>query len=224
MRAVAGVTQSSCCAARGTTLPGARTIALTGASTEQGDIMNVKTKLSRAAGIAVAAMGMATLGLAGAASASTAQPAGNPTVGPQTCSIQTVDGHYLTAVGGGGRTTDVIHTNATRVGAWEKFTLIDSGDGSPVIHYGLRTSAGYYLTAVGDGGRTTDVIHSNATWLQGWEKFQFNSLGYGWFDIQVGDGHYLTAVNGGGLSSGDTLHTNATRVGAWEEFYLTCGL
>jgi len=64
---VAGVTQSSCCAARGTTLPGARTIALTGASTEQGDIMNVKTKLSRAAGIAVAAMGMATLGLAGAA-------------------------------------------------------------------------------------------------------------------------------------------------------------
>ena len=40
--------------------------------------MNVKTKLSRAAGIAVAAMGMATLGLAGAASASTAQPAATP--------------------------------------------------------------------------------------------------------------------------------------------------
>ena len=106
--------------------------------------MNVKTKLGRAAGIAVAAMGMATLGLAGAASASTAQPAGNPTVGPQTCSIQTINGHYLTAVVGGGRTTDVIHTDATRVGAWEKFTLIDSGDGSPVIHYGLRTSAGYF--------------------------------------------------------------------------------
>jgi hypothetical protein len=203
---------------------GARTIALTGPALGTGDIMNVKTKLGRAAGIAVAAMGMATLGLAGAASASTAQPAGNPTVGPQTCTIQTVNGHYLTAVGGGGRTTDVIHTDATRVGAWEKFTLIDSGDGSPVIHYGLRTSAGYYLTAVGGGGRTTDVIHSNATWLQGWEKFQFNSLGGGWYDIQTTDGHYVTAVGGGGYSSGDTLHTNATQVGAWEEFYLTCGL
>lgn len=186
--------------------------------------MNVKTKLSRAAGIAVAAMGMATLGLAGAASASTTQPAVSALVGPQTCSIMTVNGHYLTAVGGGGRTTDVIHTDATRVGGWEKFTLIDSGDGSPVIHYGLRTSGGYFLTAVGGGGRSTDVIHSNATWLQGWEKFQFNSLGNGWYDIQTTDGHYVTAVGGGGYSSGDTLHTDATRVGAWEEFYVRCGL
>jgi hypothetical protein len=32
-------------------------------------------------------------------------------------------GHYLTAVGGGGRTTDVIHTGATRIGSWEKFTV-----------------------------------------------------------------------------------------------------
>ena len=37
--------------------------------------------------------------------------------------IQTVDGHYVTAVGGGGRTTDTIHTDTTRVGAWEKFTV-----------------------------------------------------------------------------------------------------
>jgi len=28
-----------------------------------------------------------------------------------------------TAVGGCGRTTDTIHTDATRVGAWEKFTV-----------------------------------------------------------------------------------------------------
>ena len=35
--------------------------------------------------------------------------------------IQTIDGHYLTAVGGGGRTTDVIHSDATQVQAWEIF-------------------------------------------------------------------------------------------------------
>jgi hypothetical protein len=57
-------------------------------------------------------------GLAGSASA-----AGNPTNGPEYgCVFQTVNGHYLTAVGGG-RTTDTIHSDATRVGSWEKFTL-----------------------------------------------------------------------------------------------------
>ena len=37
--------------------------------------------------------------------------------------IQTINGHYLTAVDGGGLTTDTIHSDATRVGAWEKFTV-----------------------------------------------------------------------------------------------------
>ena len=59
-------------------------------------------------------------GLAGSASAATA---GNPTNGPvYGCVFQTINGHYLTAVGGG-RTTDTIHTDATRVAAWEKFTV-----------------------------------------------------------------------------------------------------
>ena len=39
------------------------------------------------------------------------------------CVFQTVNGHYLTAVGGGGRTTDTIHSDATWVGSWEKFTV-----------------------------------------------------------------------------------------------------
>jgi hypothetical protein len=37
--------------------------------------------------------------------------------------LKTVSGNYITAVGGGGRTSDVLHTDATRVGAWEKFRL-----------------------------------------------------------------------------------------------------
>jgi hypothetical protein len=38
--------------------------------------------------------------------------------------IKTVKGNYLTAVGGGGRISDVIHSNATKVGSWEKFKFV----------------------------------------------------------------------------------------------------
>ena len=52
--------------------------------------------------------------------------------------IQTVNGHYLTAVGGGGRTTDTIHSDATRVGSWEKFTVSCGHErGSLRIRYGV---------------------------------------------------------------------------------------
>lgn len=145
------------------------------------------------------------------------------TNGPVTCSFQTVNGNYLTAVGSGGRINDVIHTDATRVGGWEKFTLIDSGDGSAVIHYGVRTQDGHFLTAVGAGGRTTDVIHSDATQLQDWEKFTLMALGNGVYAIQTFNGHYLTAVGGGGRIA-DTIHSDATRVGAWEKFRVKCGI
>ena len=117
--------------------------------------MSITSKLGRAGGIvAVAvAIGAGGVGLAGSASAATAAPAGNPVNGPvYGCVFQTVNGHYLTAVGGGGRTTDVIHTDATRIGSWGKFTLIDSGSGTPVIQCGLLTTNGHYLTAVGGGG------------------------------------------------------------------------
>jgi hypothetical protein len=37
--------------------------------------------------------------------------------------LQTVNGHYLTVVGMGGRETDMIHSDATRVGSWEEFYI-----------------------------------------------------------------------------------------------------
>jgi hypothetical protein len=75
--------------------------------------MSIKNTLGRAAGIVAAAVAIAGLGLTGTASASTVSPA---TV-VHGCSIQTINGHYLTAVGGGGRITDTIHSDATRVGS-----------------------------------------------------------------------------------------------------------
>jgi hypothetical protein len=37
--------------------------------------------------------------------------------------LKTLSGNYITAVDGGGRRSDVLHTDATRVGTWEKFRL-----------------------------------------------------------------------------------------------------
>lgn len=146
-----------------------------------------------------------------------------PLNGPQTCSIQTMTGNYLTAVGGGGRIWDVLHTDATRVGGWEKFTLIDAGDGTPNVRYGIRTAGGRYLTAVGGGGRITDVIHSDATQIHGWEKFTLIALGGGIYAIQTNDGHFLTATGGGGKIS-DAIHSDSTHVMGWEKFRVSCGL
>lgn len=141
---------------------------------------------------------------------------------PVTCALRTSNGHFVTAVGGGGVTTDVIHTDATQVSAWEKFVFEDSGDGSPIVHYGIKTSNGHYLTAVGGGGQTTDAIHSDATQIQAWEKFSLIPLGLGQYAIQTETGNYVTAVGGGGRTT-DTIHTDATQIGAWEKFWLFCG-
>ena len=142
------------------------------------------------------------------------------------CYIQAYDGHYLTAVGGGGRTFDVLHTDASQPKAWEKFTLVDADKGTPNVTYGIRTVKGYFLTAQDGGGRITNVIRSNETRLRDWEEFQLISLGGGWFAIQTFRGNYLTAVNSGGLSTqvADVIHSDARQIKNWEKFKFRCGI
>ena len=142
---------------------------------------------------------------------------------PTTCFIQTANGRYLTAVGGGGRVNDALHTDAKKRLAWEKFTLVDSGAGTPNITYGIRTSKGFYLTAVDGGGRIRNVMHSDATKLRDWEKFQFESLGGDYYAIKTYRGNYLTAVGGGGRIT-DVMHSDAKQVKGWEKFKLRCGI
>jgi len=140
-----------------------------------------------------------------------------------TCFIQTYNGRFLTAVGGGGRIDDVLHSDATQGRAWEKFTLVDSDSGTPNITYGIKTVKGYYLTAVDGGGRIQNVMHSDANRLRDWEKFQLISLGGGYYAIQTYNGRYLTAVGGGGRIT-DVMHSDASRIGNWEKFKLKCGI
>ena len=137
---------------------------------------NNKIRAAAAAlGAAIAVCGLSLPGVASAANA------------PITCSIQTVDGHYLTAVGGGNRISDVIHTDATVIRAWERFTLVDPGDGVPIF-YGIKTYDGHWLTAVGGGGLATNPLHSDATQKLAWEKFQFVSAGNDQWAIKTNTG------------------------------------
>lgn len=135
--------------------------------------------------------------------------------------IQTSRSNYLTAVDGDGRTTDVFHTDATQIGAWEKFKILG---GASSGQYVIQTARGNYLTALNGGGQTGDAVHTDATKFGSWEQFRFAPDQYGWRSaIQTVNGRYLTAVGGGGKTR-DAIHADAMKVGTWEQFFLwKCG-
>jgi hypothetical protein len=125
--------------------------------------------------------------------------------------------------GGGGKSTDVIHTDAIRPLAWEKFRLwVDT---QTKQYYAFQTVNGHFLTAVDAGGRITDTIHSDATVISAWEMFKLIPQSpFPSYAIQTLRGYFLTAVGGGGHAGGDTIHTDAIEVAEWEKFYLfRCG-
>ena len=124
---------------------------------------------------------------------------------------------FLTAVGGGGRTTDTIHTDATVPRSWEMFRLWSTNVSG---FYGIQTLNGHFVTAVAAGGRTTDTIHTDATVIASWELFAPVPLAYpqSGFGLKTIRGFFLTAVGGGGHNSGDTIHTDATVAKGWESF------
>jgi len=115
----------------------------------------------------------------------------------------------------------VLATNRTVWKTWERFTLIDLGEGSSI--FAIKTYSGHYLSAQGGGGRTTDVIHSNRTQVLAWEKFRVLHQYGNTYAIQTYNGNYLTAVNSGGLAT-NPVHSNATMIGTWEMWRLVCGI
>jgi hypothetical protein len=187
--------------------------------------VNIRHAVGRVTAIVVATTGLAALGLTGVASASPARMAAPAFVtNTQICTIQSFDGHYLSAIGGGGRTTDTIETNRTSPSTWETFGLLQSSFGG----WAIRTSNGDFLSAISGGGRTTDVIETNRTAISTWETFQLvplSGVGPGFYAIRTLTGNYLTAVNSGGIGSAfEAIHSNATQIGTWEEFYFSCHL
>jgi hypothetical protein len=95
-----------------------------------------------------------------------------------TITFQTNDGHFLTAVNGGGiggpnGNPYQLHTDASQAGPWEQFTLVFTGPG----RCALRTNDGRYVSAVNRGGWGNQdpgnqfPIHTNATQPGPWETF-----------------------------------------------------
>jgi len=128
---------------------------------------------------------------------------------------------FLTAVKGGGQTTDVIHTDGDFPQAWETFTFsVDSATGQ---FFGFQTVNGEFISANDGGGLTTNTIFRTAQSVGrlGWELFTLvPQLAPFDFAIQTVRGFFLTAVGGGGHNSGDTIHTDALTADSWERFVL----
>jgi hypothetical protein len=95
--------------------------------------------------------------------------------------LQTSNGkNYLTAINGGGvggpnKASCPIHTDQTKQGPWEIFSLnIDDTTNPPTVT--IQTENGSYLTAVNGGGVNggdSQPIHSDATSVENWEQFTF---------------------------------------------------
>ena len=147
---------------------------------------------------------------------------------PGEFALRTRKGYYVTAVNGGGRTTDPVMVTATMlVTPWEKFRLSGLVP-SPLHDKSIQTSRGHYVTAVDGGGHTADVVHTDATQISDWERFRLHDLSVDgaaptYFALQTIHGNYLTAVGEGGKYD-NAIHTDATQLGSWEQFRIVkCG-
>ena len=145
-----------------------------------------------------------------------------------TFTIKSYDGHFLTALGGGGKATDAFHTDAVQANTWEYFYFLKCGDLGSGYQYAIRpTGTGNipgkgdfvsYLTALNGGGMASQAVTAFSG-LQVGSRFRLLRQSDGSYALQTSNGvNYLTAVGGGGIASGDNLHTDARQIQAWEKF------
>ena len=110
---------------------------------------------------------------------------------PGEFAIRSIYGNFFTAVGGGGRTTDAIHSDlkdASRIGSWEKFKPYFA----PAPHriYTIQTMTNHLLTAVDGGGRTTEpVFQTDRLYVGTGEQFNLFKR-EAWHFIRVSNGNY----------------------------------
>jgi hypothetical protein len=149
-----------------------------------------------------------------------------------TFTIRTFNGHFVTALGGGGKSTRAFHTDATKALSWEFFYILKTGDLGSGFQYAIRPSGTgnipgrgdvvSYLTARDGGGRTREAMTAFSG-LQAFSKFRLIRQPNGSFALKTANGiNFVTAEGGGGLAHGtpqaDNLQTNRTVAQAWEQF------
>ncbi len=162
-------------------------------------------------------------------------------VRPTYFAIQTVNDHFLTAVGAGGKYNDAIHSDATQFKDWEYFRIVKCGDLGTNFLYTIIPANDQPLSAVKGGGQPDlgDIslgyaLGDTPDWSQ--SKFRFIKQSDGSYALQPANGNtFVTALGGGGLVqkylppncsfpgaclSGLTtiFHTDAQLVQSWERF------
>src|SRR5262245_28136652 len=141
---------------------------------------------------------------------------------PPQYAIQTASFNYLTAVDGGGRTSDVLHTDAKQVQSWETFRLYFDPAGG---WHSIQTVNLHYLTALGGGNHADPpAVHTDATAVNNWDRFHLwkcGDLSTNWYyEIWVPyNGTLLVAVGGGGRTK-DALHAYEAPHDNWGRFQL----
>ena len=152
-----------------------------------------------------------------------------PGISSNPFTIQTFRNYYLTALGGGGKSSRAFHTDAVKYnGYWEAFQVLKCGDLGSDYDYAIKAKGvgfGYPLQTSNGGGQIKNAVAFFAQILGtgGAQRFKLGRQPDGSYSLQTSNRiNYVTAINGGGLASGtkdwDNLVANRTQVQAWEKF------
>jgi hypothetical protein len=121
-------------------------------------------------------------------------------------------------VGGGGKTQDPIHSDATNPSGWEMWRPVKIGDLGDNLQYAIWSDVtSRYLTTSGAGGPANDSVEPNATTMSITSRFTLRRQPDGSCGIVTSDEHYVTALGGGGKDD-SPFHANSNQVGTWEKF------
>jgi hypothetical protein len=172
------------------------------------------------------------------ASSTASAPANSPAA---KFAIRTQNGDFFTAINGGGQggadtgSKWALHTDASTIGAWEKFHVIANANGGfTLVTSGTPFLPGAFfprlITAVDGGGIGAKAdptnawpIHTDTSTVGAWEQFSILPNPDGTVSLGTPDGtHFVTAVSGGGIgatsdpSNSLPIHTDAITPGTWE--------
>ncbi len=98
-----------------------------------------------------------------------------------------------------------IIANRTRIGSWEKFIVVDAGNGK----IALKGNNGKYLSS--ENGKKP--MYCNVNHLGAWQKFKVIRLGNGKIALKGSNGKYVSSENGK-----KPMNCNRSRLGSWEKF------
>ena len=135
--------------------------------------------------------------------------------------LQSINGYYVTAEGGGGGD---VNANRTAAYAWESFELIDLNGGS--LESGdtvyVQTSNFYYFTALDGGGSSLKAYAYYPGYNETFRIYKMQDVSVVSGTISNGNqvamqtvDYWWVVAEGGG---GGTVNANRTSPGAWETF------